>query len=444
MTDWIAARKEWKQGGMLVAAAAITQGVAITQFYTLGVFMKPLSQLYGWSRADIGFIQLIYSVTFAVLGPFVAVFADRLGPRRISIPGVAAFCMTFALYAATTSNIWTWYAVGLLNALTILFCNAPILTLGVARRFKASLGLALAVVLAGGSLYTTTLLPLLAAHMIDHYGVKAAYLTLAALGAGLSLPMLYFFYDRTPVRQPDRTAAPEDGSPVRDTAAGLPGCTVAEAFRQPRYWRLVLATVLITGAVHPAVIHFVPIASDQGLSLETAALAASVIGIASIGGRLFTGVLLDLFPPRLVGAACCILPIGAFALLAHGGSLPLMVAAALIAGLSLGAEIDVASYLTTRYFGIRRYAVIYSVLYSVSSLGSAGGIWLAGRIHDKTGSYHQGMLLCSAVASISALLLLSMGRMPGYSGSDAADDRSGSPDRAGRAHTDTVGVRAIS
>jgi len=406
MTDWIAARKEWKQGGMLVAAAAITQGVAITQFYTLGVFMKPLSQLYGWSRADIGFIQLIYSVTFAVLGPFVAVFADRLGPRRISIPGAAAFCMTFALYAATTSNIWTWYAVGLLNALTILFCNAPILTLGVARRFKASLGLALAVVLAGGSLYTTTLLPLLAAHMIDHYGVKAAYLTLAALGAGLSLPMLYFFYDRS---------APSEGAtPVRDTAVGLAGCTVAEAFRQPRYWRLVLATVLITGAVHPAVIHFVPIASDQGLSLETAALAASVIGIASIGGRLFTGVLLDLFPPRLVGAACCILPIGAFALLAHGGSLPLMVAAALIAGLSLGAEIDVASYLTTRYFGVRRYAVIYSVLYSVSSLGSAGGIWLAGRIHDKTGSYYQAMLLCSALAVISALLLLSMGRMPTF------------------------------
>jgi len=432
MTDWIDARKEWKQGGMLVAAAAITQGVAITQFYTLGVFMKPLSQLYGWSRADIGFIQLIYSVTFAVLGPFVAVFADRLGPRRISIPGAAAFCMTFALYAATTSNIWTWYAVGLLNALTILFCNAPILTLGVARRFKASLGLALAVVLAGGSLYTTTLLPLLAAHMIDHYGVKAAYLTLAALGAGLSLPMLYFFYDRS---------APSEGAtPVRDTAVGLAGCTVAEAFRQPRYWRLVLATVLITGAVHPAVIHFVPIASDQGLSLETAALAASVIGIASIGGRLFTGVLLDLFPPRLVGAACCILPIGAFALLAHGGSLPLMVAAALIAGLSLGAEIDVASYLTTRYFGVRRYAVIYSVLYSVSSLGSAGGIWLAGRIHDKTGSYYQAMLLCSAIAVVSALLLLSMGRMPTFDSSDAADETPA--DRSGSANAPSVGAPA--
>ena len=410
MTDWTAAREEWKRSGMLVAAAAVTQGVAITQFYTLGVFMKPLSEAYGWSRADIGFIQLIYSVTFAVLGPFVAIFADRFGPRKISIPGAAAFCITFALYAATTSNIWTWYAVGLLNALTILFCNAPILTLGVARRFKASLGLALAVVLAGGSLYTTTLLPLLAAHMIDHYGVKAAYLTLAGLGAALSLPMLYFFYDRKPASN----APTPNGAAGVDTAADLPGCTVAEAFRQPRYWRLVLATVLITGAVHPAVIHFVPIASDQGLSLETAALAASVIGIASIGGRLFTGVLLDLFPPRLVGAACCILPIGAFALLAHGGSFPLMVAAALVAGLSLGAEIDVASYLTTRYFGVRRYAVIYSVLYSVSSLGSAGGIWLAGRIHDKTGSYYQAMLLCSALAVISALLLLSMGRMPTF------------------------------
>jgi len=189
---------------------------------------------------------------------------------------------------------------------------------------------------------------------------------------------------------------------------------VAEAFRQPRYWRLVLATVLITGAVHPAVIHFVPIATDGGLTLETAAIAAGVIGVASIAGRLCTGLLLDLFSPRLVGATCCILPIGAFALLAHGGSLPFMVAAALIAGLSLGAEIDVASYLTTRYFGVKRYAVIYSVLYSVSSLGSAAGIWVAGRIHDATGSYYHAMLLCSALAVVSALLLLSMGRMPNF------------------------------
>ncbi len=43
--------------------------------------------------------------------------------------------------------------------------------------------------------------------------------------------------------------------------------------------------------------------------------------------------------------------------------------AALLIGLSIGAEGDVTSYLTARYFGLRHYGRVYGCFYAVSAIG---------------------------------------------------------------------------
>lgn len=410
-TRWAAATEEWKKGWLLVLAAAIAQGVAISHFYTLGIFMKPLSDLYGWSRADISFVQIIYSGVMVCFGSFVAYFADKFGPRRLAVWGMIANCATLALYAAVTADIRTWYLVAGLNAIAGLFCNAPVLTAAISRNFKAGLGMALAVTLAGGAVYTATFLPVFTANMIETYGVRSAYLANAGLGALLAIPALYFFFEKG--SEPSGKSNPKASRLVLNRDR-LPGYTLLEAVRQGRYWRLALATLFISTSVPAIVIHFVPIATDQKVSLDMAAAAAGIIGVSSIIGRLGTGVLLDMFPARVVGALCCLAPIAAFALVANGGGLPTLIAAALVIGLAVGAEIDVVSYLTNRYFGVKNYAVIYSVLYTTFGIGAASGIYLAGRIYDETGGYDQALLLFGVLCSMAALLLLSLGKYPTF------------------------------
>ena len=425
--DWAAVRTEWKHGGGLVAAAAITQGVAITHFYTLGVFMKPLAQENGWSRADIGLVQIIYSIILVLFSPFIGALADRFGPRRLALWGAVGYCATFALYALATHDIRTWYAVAVLNGIAVLFCNAMVLALGISRRFHASLGLALATMLAGGSVYTSAFLPVLTAHVIEVAGVKAGYLVLAGLGAVLSLPMLYFFFDRSTTGQ---AADPASGSapPKAESAREAVGYTAGEAFRQPRFWRLAIATLLMSGSIYPAMVHFIPIATDRGVAMETAAAAAGLIGLTSIAGRLTTGLLLDLFSGRVIGAICCVIPVAAFLLIKGGSSIPAVIASALIIGLTIGGESDVITFLTNRYFGTRNYALILSVPFSMSAIGSAGAIYLAGLIHDSTGSYDLAMFLGIGATLTAALLLLSLGKMPvfenaeGGTASEAEDE----------------------
>ena len=82
-------------------------------------------------------------------------------------------------------------------------------------------------------------------------------------------------------------------------------------------------------------------------------------------------------------------------------------------GLSLGAEVDMISLLTSRYFGMRSYGCLYAVSYSAFVVGAAIGPVLAGRLFDLQGNYQQALWM------VIVLLLVGAGAistLPGYSG----------------------------
>src|SRR5262245_44454241 len=62
---------------------------------TFGVFLKPLSEEFGWSRAQ---ISLAFSLgTLALTGavPLIGRLVDRLGVRKVILPAVLLFGLGF-------------------------------------------------------------------------------------------------------------------------------------------------------------------------------------------------------------------------------------------------------------------------------------------------------------------------------------------------------------
>ncbi len=55
------------------------------------------------------------------------------------------------------------------------------------------------------------------------------------------------------------------------------------------------AFFLMGASVHACVIHLVPMLTDRGISIERAAFASSLLGVALLIGRVFTGFFLDRF-----------------------------------------------------------------------------------------------------------------------------------------------------
>ena len=69
----------------------------------------------------------------------------------------------------------------------------------------------------------------------------------------------------------------------------------------------------------------------------------------------------------------------------------------MISGYAGGTKIQLCSYLTARYAGIRNYGTIFGFMTSIISLSSMAGPLLAGVSHDRYGSYaammYTGVLL---------------------------------------------------
>ena len=70
---------------------------------------------------------------------------------------------------------------------------------------------------------------------------------------------------------------------------------IGVAVRMPVFWFLLTGFFLFSVSVNGSVAHLIPILTDRGIASDTAALAASTLGVLTLGGRLLTGVLLDRF-----------------------------------------------------------------------------------------------------------------------------------------------------
>jgi MFS family permease len=103
----------------------------------------------------------------------------------------------------------------------------------------------------------------------------------------------------------------------------------------------------------------------------------------------------------------------AYALLMQaGGSVGILTFAVFVLGYCSGASLQLATYLTTRYAGLRNFGTIFGILSSLMAAAAGIGPLVAGGIFDLTGGY--GLLLMAGVpaAILAALAVFRLGPYP--------------------------------
>lgn len=399
--------REWRENWTLVLSALIGCSVPCVHIYSMGLLMAPLNQEFGWTRGQISASLLLASVIGVVLAPIVGLLIDRWGSRRVGLPGVAIYTGSCALLALTGPSIWTYWAVFCLVAVGISFTTVTIWSAAVASQFTKGRGLALGVTFCGSSL-GSFITPILSEYVLSNYGWRATYWGIS-LGTFLyAMPiLLLFFHDR-------RHGRPRDGQ-QRAPARPVAGVSRKEGLRSVRFWSIALVSLSASSVIMGLVVHFVPFVIAGGLDRTSAAFAAGLIGIASMTGRLIEGVLLDRFRATTVGALSLLMPtIACMAMLTYGGSLIEAMVIAAILGASLGAEVNIMAYLTSRYFGLRSYGVLFGIVYSLIALGSGIGPLLAGLIYDWNGNYLYMMWISLPVIVLCSLRILTLGAFPDF------------------------------
>lgn len=406
------AMAEWRRYWTLPMAAAMGYTTVVLHFYSIGPFMTPIAQEFGFSRTQLSLGITIAALVAAAMSVPIGLLVDKVGPRRVGLLGVVLTTMTFALLGTATGGFANWIFLWCLYAGANLFCQATVWISAVASRFESSRGLAFAITLSGASL-ASAVFPVVSVWLIDTFGWRVGFFGLAAIWLAIVLPMLLLFF-----RGAQDTAGETSAAAAGNRSA--PGIRVAEGLRMSAFWRLLIACGLFTFTLFGIMVHLIPILTDAGSERLVAASIASLVGIFSIVGRLGTGFLLDRLPGHLVGGVAFLIPILPCAiLLAESPNILLLSVAAACLGLTVGAEVDVIAYLTSRHFGLRNYGVLFGAMVGALCLGTAFGPLAAGMVFDASGSYLQFLYLTIGAMLLSGTALATLGR-PRYAASGQA------------------------
>jgi predicted MFS family arabinose efflux permease len=366
--------------------------------FTFSIFVKPLTGAFGWSRESVSAAFGLAALTVAVCSPPLGHLLDRWGPRRVILPCMAVFGVAFASLGFLTPRLAHLYAIFVLLGIVGNGTTQMGYSRAVSTWFDKRRGLALALVMAGVGT-GAMLLPPIAQALIGGYGWRTAYFVLGSLVLLLGLPLTAVFVRERPV---DRV----------ESRTELGGTTVAEGLRSRAFWILIGTLFLSSVSMNGAITHLSPLLTDRGVTAGNAALAASMLGLASFCGRLITGFLLDRFFGPRVGFCLCALSAAGILLLARAGSSVPGMAAAVLIGLGVGAEADLTPYLLTRYFGLRAFSTLYGFTWTAYAIaGAIGPIWM-GKAFDATGSYGSLLTLLSGTTLAAAALLLWLPQYP--------------------------------
>ena len=73
---------------VVVAAIGLSTGPGQFMFGSLGLFMIPLGEEFGWGRAEISLAVTFFTITLALCIPVVGNLVDRFGTRRVLLPSI--------------------------------------------------------------------------------------------------------------------------------------------------------------------------------------------------------------------------------------------------------------------------------------------------------------------------------------------------------------------
>ena len=399
----IKSENELKNNWILLFSASI--GVIcssiVLPFYSLGALVVPITQEFGWSRAEFQLALLFSTGAGVVTAPLVGIFLDKIGIRKMALLGLFGLGTALSLASQLNGELWMLYLVYALMAILGAGTIPVTWTRAVTNVFSKQRGLALGIMLSGTGI-CAIVIPQITVFITEEFGWRTAYLVLAALPVGLAAPLVFLFF--WPTESSNDNHKPED-----DVGTGL---TFKEAIKGYRFWVLLVSIFVVYIAMSGMVPNLIPALIDQGISAQLAATAISVFGVTVILGRLIVGYLVDVAWAPGVAAFAIALPVIGSLLLA--GSPPFFTAcvAAGLLGFAAGAELDLMSFLAAKYFGLLNYSQIYAVLYAALALASGLAPMLFARIFDKFGSYEIGFTIGALFFAAGALMVLTLGRYP--------------------------------
>ena len=376
--------------------------VGMTQ-YSFGEFAGPLREQFGWTQTQLN-LSLAFSFISGIIAPFMGGLSDRAGIRPVMFGSLLLIAIGFALRPFIT-ELWHWY---LFSALVYAgFPGATLLPAGkvVGLWFPKTRGRVMGAVVAGNNFGGMTMPPL-AAGIISVVSWEVAYVTFAVIMALLALvALLVVVEDSASVRvEMERTGRGDQVEISR--AAAKTGITVRQALRNRNFWLimigLVAATFTYQGVLTQLRQHF----EESGFEPALATTAVSIIAGMGIGSKLAFGRASERITARIATVISVLLQAIGVLMIASADTQALLWVGIFVFGLGFGGLGALIVLVVQEAFGMKEFGGIMGVVQVGMIVSGAGAPFLAGALHDSTGSYDSTFLIIVGIFAIGIVALL--------------------------------------
>jgi MFS family permease len=386
-------------GWVIVAVGMIVGCIGMGGVMSFGVFLQPMAESLGWSRAGISSASTL-AFLWMGLGGFVwGRLFDWYGARVVVLLGglLQGLGLVMASQAQTLPVFLMAYGTAVGLAAGAIYVP---LTAATSSWFTLNRSLAVSLVSAGLALGTTLVAPL-ARWLIVTHDWRFAMLTLGFMAWVVILPAALLLRPA-----PVAAGGPVDAPIATGSARARTGMTMGQALKAPVLWSLALANFACCAAHSGPIFHMVSYAADCGVAPLTAATVLGAAGLAALSGRIICGLLADRAGAKRTLVGCLALQAVGIALYLLARDLETLYAVSMLFGLSYGGAMPLYAVLVREYFPAKIMGSIFGLVAMIATRGMALGPPVGGWLFDWFGGY--GWLFAASSAIGIAAVLIAM------------------------------------
>ena len=385
-----------------IAIAGIFMQMALGAVYAWSVFRAPLVKQFHWTISEVTFTFTIAIFVLGVASFFGGLWLNRKEPRTVAMTGGFLYGLGVFFAGFSANSLWWLYlSYGLIGGIGLGFGYiVPVAVL--VKWFPDRRGLITGIAVGGfgaGALVTAPV----ATRLIQSVGVLPTFEYLGIAFLIITVVTGYFMQNPPPGWAP----AGWKPSATQSSQRAARDYTLGEALRTWQWWALWLLLFLNTSAGISVISQEAPM--FQELSHVTAIVAASLVGIASIGnaaGRVLWAWISDAITRRFTFVLMFSIQVVLFWLLPSIHSTAGLGIVAFIILMCYGGGFGTMPAFAADYFGSRNVGPIYGLMLTAWGFASAFGPSLIAHMRQANGVYRGALHVIAVVMAVSIVLPL--------------------------------------
>ena len=400
-------------GWYVIAGTFLILSVNYGARYCFGVFVKPLSDEYGWSRAVVSTGASLNILAYSVCAVFLGRVIDRIAPLRLITAGALLAGLSFALMGLVKTPLQFYIVYGLLIGAGSAGMGLVVLNCSAAKWFIRKRGTAIGISTMGVSFGTILLNPA-AGFIVKSFDWRAGFMFISALFLAALVLAQFLMRKESPEScglLPDGETDPANVLRIDESRRdpSRAGISYAEMFADRRFWIIGIGFGLAVMALMSVFVHQIAYAQDRGVEKLAAAASLGVVGLAGFLGQFFFGWLSDRISDVKYSAVIGVMfMLAGLVILLGADSIEALYVYSFTFGFGYGCLAPMLPIVIADRFGQSDMAPVYGMITFLLGIGGCIGPLAAGMIYDRCGSYDLVWLSDIGILAFAALSLAAL------------------------------------